>query len=307
MDNIFISLFFIIPLLFTILAINLYSFYIKMKYKRVVINTLSDTNHKILDKNRVETVKTNNNWLQKKLKFAGFEKKGSDYIFIFISITFGILISTFIFFIANSKLIFIFTSFIFSFFPLLILTQIIRTREEEFNLNLKALIDKITSMMKSGVGFEQSLKKSILTCKSKLTKDIFSIYINEKSIIGEDKCFEKMFKLIESKELRIFYLTISIGRKSGGKFSNTLEKLRKTLNDQGEIKQEITASTKEIKIGTYLIIIMTVFTYVMMNSALDNSLDAHFFGTEIGKIQMFFIILWVSFGIFINNILTKVK
>ncbi len=116
-----------------------------------------------------------------------------------------------------------------------------------------------------------------------------------------------MFDIIESKELRIFYLTISIGRKSGGKFSNTLEKLRKTLHDQGEIKQEITSSTREVKIGTYMIIALIFFTYIMMNNALDDALNRHFFGSDIGKLQMFFIIVWVAFGIFINSLLTKIK
>ena len=180
-------------------------------------------------------------------------------------------------------------------------------REEDFNFSLKEIIDKVTSMMKSGVGFEQAFKKSIVTSKSEFSKKILNIYINEKSVIGEDKCFEKMFQLVESRELRIFYLTISIGRKSGGKFSNTLEKLRKTLHDQGEIKQEITSSTKEIKVGTYMIIALIIFTYMMMNSALENSLNAHFFGSGTGKIQMFFIILWIAFGLFINNLLTKIK
>ncbi len=130
--------------------------------------------------------------------------------------------------------------------------------------------------MKSGVGFDQALKKSVLTSKSKLTKDTFNIYLIEKDIIGEDKAFLKMFNIVESKELRIFYLTISIGRQSGGKFSNTLEKLRKTLHDQGEIKQEITASTKEVKVGSYLIIAIVIFIYQMMDSSMDGVLDEHF-------------------------------
>lgn len=307
MDNIFLFFIIIIPILLTLFALTLYSFYIKMQYKKLLINTLSSTNNKILDKNKVDISVTKDSWLGKKLKYAGFVQKGSEIIFIFISLAFGLLASFFIFFIAKSKFIFVFTILIFALFPYLVLVKIIKSRQEEFNSYLKEIIDKVTSMMKSGVGFEQALKKSILTCKSKLTKDVFNIYVNEKSIIGEDKCFEKMFDIIESKELRIFYLTISIGRKSGGKFSNTLDKLRKTLQDQGEIKQEITSSTKEIKVGTYMIIALTIFTYIMMNNALNDSLNAHFFGSDIGKIQMFFIILWVAFGIFINNLLTKIK
>ena len=307
-DDLFLFFIIIIPILFVLFVFNLFYFYSKLKLKRVIINTLSSTNSKIIDKNRVEHVSLkNSSWLTKKLKYAGFGMKGAEFAFILISITFGVLFSFFIYFIAQSKIIFVFTCVIFSFFPYLFLVKLIKTREEEFNTNLKAMIDKITSMMKSGVGFEQALKKSIITCKSKLTQDVFNIYVNEKAIIGEDKCFEKMFDIIESKELRIFYLTISIGRKSGGKFSNTLDTLRKTLQDQGEIKQEITSSTKEIRIGTYMIIGLIVFTYIMMNNALNNSLNAHFFGSDVGKIQMFFISLWVAFGIFINNLLTKIK
>ncbi len=298
----------IIPILLVVLSFYLYSFYVRMNQQKIIINTLINTNSKILDKNRNDNhFDTETSWLKKKLRFAGFTSNGAEYIFIIVCISFGLLASLFIFLIAKSKIIFVFTLFIFMFFPYLFLVKIIKVREEEFNFSLKEMIDKVTSMMKSGVGFEQALKKSIITSKSKLAKKIFNIYINEKSVIGEDKCFEKMFKLIESRELRIFYLTVSIGRKSGGKFSNTLEKLRKTLHDQGEIKQEITSSTKEIKVGTYMIIALILFTYLMMNNALNNSLNAHFFGSDTGKLQMFFIIVWVAFGLFINSLLTKIK
>ncbi|QKJ24327.1 type II secretion system F family protein [Poseidonibacter lekithochrous] len=308
MDSLVLFFIVVIPILLVVLSFYLYSFYIKMNQQKIIINTLINTNSKILDKNRTDNnFDAETSWLRKKLRFAGFTANGAEYIFIFICIGFGILASSFIFLVAKSKIIFVCTLFIFMFFPYLFLVKIIKVREEEFNFSLKEIIDKVTSMMKSGVGFEQALKKSIITSKSKLAQKIFNIYINEKSVIGEDKCFEKMFKLVESRELRIFYLTISIGRKSGGKFSNTLEKLRKTLHDQGEIKQEITSSTKEIKVGTYMIIALIVFTYLMMNNALNNSLNAHFFGSDTGKLQMFFIIVWVAFGLFINSLLTKIK
>ena len=308
MNDLVLFFIIVIPILLIAFSFYLYSFYIKMNQQKVIINTLINTNNKILDKNRTDKHFTDDtSWLTKKLQYAGFSTQGSEYVFVLTCVGFGLLASIFIFFLAKSKLIFVFTFFIFMLFPYLILVKIIKSREEEFNFSLKEIIDKVTSMMKSGVGFEQALKKSILTSKSELTKKIFNIYINEKSVIGEDKCFEKMFKVIESRELRIFYLVISIGRKSGGKFSNTLEKLRKTLHDQGEIKQEITSSTKEIKVGTYMIIALTLFTYLMMNSALNDALNEHFFGSDTGKLQMFFIVVWISFGLFINSLLTKIK
>ncbi|MGM0518383.1 MAG: type II secretion system F family protein [Campylobacterota bacterium] len=298
---------FITPLIFITLVYYLFDFYIKSNKQRVIINTLVNTNNKILNKNRVENEYEKSNFLTKKLRHAGFTTKGSEFAFILISLAFGFFISFFIFFVIKSKIVFVLTFLVFMFLPYLILTKLIKVRQEEFNFALKEVIDKVTSMMKSGVGFEQALKKSIITSKSDLAKKILGIYINEKSVIGEEKCFEKMFSLIESRELRIFYLTISIGKKSGGKFSSTLEKLRQALHDQGEIKQEIVSSTKEIKVGTYMVIALIVFTYIMMNNALENSLNAHFFGSTTGKLQMFFIVVWITFGLFINSLLTKIK
>ena len=309
MENYTYILLIIIPFLAVGLISSFYIWYRNIKVQKRIIESLSSSHNQILSNksvNKNDDIR-NRTWLRRKMNFAGFESGAAPYTFIMISLGTGILIGAFIFIIIESFVSFIFSVMLFSFLPLLILTKIIRNREEEFNLFLKEIIDKVTSMMKSGVGFEQGLKKSIMTTHSKFTKKVFDIYLNEKEIIGEDKAFEKMFTLVDSKELRIFYLTISIGKSSGGKFSNTLEKLRKTLHDQGEIKQQITSSTREIKIGSYMIIGIVILIYVLMNSSLNNVLNEHFFGSETGRLQLFFIIIWVAFGLFINNLLTKIK
>ncbi|MEA3228337.1 MAG: hypothetical protein U9P38_04605 [Campylobacterota bacterium] len=298
-----------IPFLAVLLLYALLILYRDTSRKNRMIEILSDDTHKIIDTKKKDIKKKEHtvSFIKQKLSYGGFTNGYAEYIFITISISFGILVGFFLFMVMKSLIASVIASAIFSLFPYMVLNKIIVNRQEEFNYGLKSIIDKVTSMMKSGVGFEQAFKKSILTSKSKFTRDVFSIYIKEKDIIGEDKVFEKIFKLVESKELRIFYLVISIGRSSGGKFSNTLETLRKTLHDQGTIKQEITSSTKEIKIGTYMIIGLTVGMYMMMDNVFKGALDEHFFGSSEGKLQMFFIIIWVSFGLFINNMMTKIK
>ncbi len=302
----------IIPFIVVLLSYTLFQFYEDTIRRRKMIEVLSDDADKIIEIKKKKTKKDKKDkneisFLQQKLNYGGFTSIYAEYIFIVISIAFGILVGLFLFIVMNSLIASIISIFIFALFPYLVLSKIIANRQEEFNFGLKSIIDKVTSMMKSGVGFEQAFKKSILTSKSKFTRDVFGLYIKEKDIIGEDKVFEKIFKLVESKELRIFYLVISIGRQSGGKFSNTLETLRKTLHDQGTIKQEIVSSTKEIKIGTYMIIGLTVGMYMMMDNVFKGALDEHFFGSSEGKLQMFFIVIWVSFGLFINNMMTKIK
>ena len=65
--------------------------------------------------------------------------------------------------------------------------------------------------------------------------------------------------------------------------------------------------TKEIKVGTYMILAITVGLYLQLNSVFEGALNTHFFGTDEGKLQMFFIVAWVSFGLFVNNMMTKIK
>ena len=297
-----------IPFIVVLLSYFLYQAYLNSNKRGIMVGLLSDSSSHILD-NKKKRITTANNisMIKRKLNFGGFSQDYAEYIFYIICVSFGILVGFFIYIVMKSALAFVLSSLIFALFPFLILEKIIFNRQEEFNHGLKGIIDKVTSMMKSGVGFEQAFKKSILTTKSKFTKTVFNIYINEKDIIGEEKAFDRMFKLVESKEFRIFYLVISIGRQSGGKFSNTLETLRKTLQDQGTIKQEIVSSTKEIKIGTYMIIALTVGIYIMMDNVFKGALNSHFFGSDDGKLQMFFIVIWVSFGLFVNNMMTKIK
>ncbi len=298
----------IVPVILVLLVYFLFQFYIESNKKNVIIKILSDSTHQILDnKKATKKVINTQSFLQQKLQYGGFLEPSSQYIFFVISVSFGVLVGFFIYIVMGSVVALIISSLVFSLFPYLVLSKIISSRQEEFNFGLKSIIDKVTSMMKSGVGFEQAFKKSILTSKSEFTQEVFGIYIKEKDIVGEDKVFERMFERVESKELRIFYLVISIGRQSGGKFSNTLETLRKTLHDQGTIKQEIISSTKEIKIGTYMIIGLTVGMFMMMDNVFKGALNEHFFRTDEGKLQMFFIIIWVSFGLFINNMMTKIK
>ena len=308
MNNTFLILSIIIPVLLIAVGYLGYNYYLTVNKQKKIIDHLTDDNRIIDSKKRKEsTLKEERNWLRKNLAYAGFSQQYVEFYFIIISFVFGFLSSSFVGFVTSTKIVLISTFLLSSLFPLLILRKIISSRREEFNFGLKIIIDKVTSMMKSGVGFEQSLKKSVLTSKSKFTQEVFNIYLTEKDIIGEEKCFKKMFNIVESKELRIFYLVISIGKQSGGKFSNTLETLRKTLHDQEEIKQQITSSTQEIRIGSYMIIALVVFIFIMLNESMNGVIYEHFFYSNEGNIQIFFIGVWIAFGLFINSIMTKVK
>ncbi len=294
-----------IPSLFILFISLIYSYYKKESKKNSLINILKNDTSMILANSTI--IENKNSWLKIQLNYAGIIHQYSEIYFLLAIISFSFLFTLFLSLILKSTIILSLTFILLLGIPFIVLKTLIDKRKKEFNKELKLVIEKLTSMMKSGAGFEHSLQKAILASKSKLIKNTFNIYLKEKNIIGEEKCFQKMFEIIDSKELRIFYLVISIGKQSGGKFSNTLERLKQILNDQEEIKQQIDSSTQEIKIGTYMIIVLIILIYLMLNKTLNGKINEHFLYSEEGNIQLFLIILWVSMGLFINNLISRIK
>ncbi len=305
---------FVILALFTCLCIFIYWLlkYFATRYKilKFVHILKEDAKNDILGdgkRKKLETFSEEYGFLQKKLLYAGFDSKFSQELFLVASVASGLIFGLLLVFVVENILVWLIMFSIGFCLPYYVLLILVDKRRDEFNDNLAEIIDKITSLMKSGIGFDQSLKKAVDGCKSDFSKSIFEIYLRDKDILGEDKAFLKLLPLVESKELRIFYLTISVGRQSGGKFSEMFEKLRTSISDQKELNQELIVATREVRVGIYFLLLLIVFVYFMLNQGLNGILNEHFFDTQSGRTQMFFILLWVCVGMFVNSRLVKIR
>ena len=83
MSNLVLFFIIIIPVLLILFSFSFYNFYSKMNQQKLIINTLINTNTKIIDKDRTDYAEEDETrFLVKKLKFAGFSAKGAEYVFI---------------------------------------------------------------------------------------------------------------------------------------------------------------------------------------------------------------------------------
>ena len=196
-----------------------------------------------------------------------------------------------------------FGAFIFYMF----LQAVIQNRKMKFNKALAVAISVLVKMMKNGIGFEQALNKSVAVSGSKLFQGIFEKFFQEKNAIGEVEAFANLNKLVHSKELRIFALAIKIGRESGGQFSNTLEKVEKTINYREKMQEKVNVVTREGSVGSYVVVLITIFLYFALNGNFDGKLHHFFMESAYGRFELLGISLWVFTGIMINKILTKVN
>ncbi len=190
--------------------------------------------------------------------------------------------------------------------PFYIKNSLIFMRTKNFNEALSDAMSVVVRMMRNGVGFEVALKRSVEISQSKLFQSLFFKYLSEKDVISDEKAFENMFKYVNSSELKIFGLAIGIGKSSGGKFSNTLEKLEHSIKQRVLLQKKVTVATREAKVGSYMIVGLLIFIFFILDSNFDGKIIEHFFHTKDGKFEILMVFMWVGFGLFINEKMTKV-
>ena len=191
--------------------------------------------------------------------------------------------------------------------PFSVKNRLIEKRVREFNEALSEAMSVVVRMMRNGVGFEVALRRAVEISQSGLFQTLFTKYLQEKDVLSDEKAFENMFRHVDSAELRIFGLAIMIGKSSGGKFSNTLEKLEHSIKQRVLLQKKVTVATREAKVGSYMIVGLLIFIFFILDSNFDGKIIEHFFHTKEGKFEMLMILVWVGLGLLINEKLTKVQ
>jgi len=303
-----ILLIFIVTCSATVLGYILYGEYQRTKhinYIKHVISLVDVDEDDILQEKQQESKNTLKNKINALMLQAGF--RFSPYIFVLIFLAFSLLTgSLFALFLRHWVGYFIGIPFgIFIFY--MILQAIIDNRKKKFNKALAVAISVLVKMMKNGIGFEQALSKSVAVSGSKLFRDIFAKFFQEKNTIGEMEAFTNLNQFVHSKELRIFALAIKIGRESGGQFSNTLEKVEKTISYREKMQEKVDVVTRESSVGSYVVVLITIFLYFSLNGNFDGKLHHYFMESPYGRFELLGIALWVFTGIMINKMLTKVN
>lgn len=260
--------------------------------------------YKYKERKRFENIKIAQN-MAIKLKKAGFSI--SEYLF-FAIVAFCALIGGALFYFIIDNVISVIMGFcIGGYAPFFVLSMAVDRRRRDFNGALSSAISMLVRMMRNGIGFEQALKKSVDANESKVFQEIMGRFLREKDIVGEEKAFSAIYEMVDSSELQIFGISVVIGRSSGGKFSNTLEKLEESINSRVKLQRKVDVATREASFGSYLIVVILALIYIMMDNSFNGNMSKYFFQTDKGKLEFMVTIVWVSIGLFLNSILTKVR
>lgn len=243
--------------------------------------------------------------LRSQMRYAGIRLSPALFIALFVIfvLVFGALFSLFLGHWSGYAIGIPFGGIIFY----MAMSSLILARKKEFNRAFAIAISVLVKMMKTGVGFEQAMQKSIAVSNSSMFKAIFESFFKEKNTIGEEEAFANLTKYIDSKELRIFALAVKIGRASGGRFSNTLEKVEQTLSYRKKMQEQADIVTREGSVGSYIVAGIAVFLYFALDGNFDGKLHEYYMNSEYGRFQLLAIFMWVLLGLVVNKIIIRIK
>jgi len=293
-------------LLIYLLVVNMQKYAVVYSMKKELQSgraSILDT-YKYKEKKRFENIKIAQG-VAVKLKKAGIEI--SEYLFLLI-VCFATMLGGLIFYYMIDNIVSVVMGVcVGGYAPFFVLSILVNRRRREFNTALSGAISMLVRMMRNGIGFEQALKKSVDANESVVFKSIFGRFLREKEIAGEEKAFKTIYAIVDSTELQIFGISVIIGRSSGGKFSNTLEKLEESINSRIKLQRKIDVATREASVGSYLIILILAIIFGVMDSSFDGNMSKYFFQTDKGKMEFMLTMMWVALGLFLNSVLTKVR
>ena len=303
-----IALLFIISFSATVVGYLLYIEYKRLKHINRVKEMISledDEFEQLLDTHKKDEEQSG--WKERLSLLiikSGFAMP--NYLFILIFLLFISTAGVLFFLFLHHIIGFVFGAMFGTLIFVMFIQSRILKRKKEFNRALATAISVLVKMMKNGIGFEQGLVKSITVSNSKVLKGMFENFFQEKNTIGEVKAFENLSRLIDSKELLVFALAIKIGRASGGQFSNTLEKVEKTIQYRKKMQDKVDVITREGAVGSYVVVGISIFLYFSLNGNFDGRLHHYFMESEYGRFQLLGIVMWVFIGMVVNKIITRV-
>ena len=192
------------------------------------------------------------------------------------------------------------------FFIKMLVEMKIAKRRSEFNAAMAKAMSILVRMMRQGIGFEQAMQKGVEVSNSILFKNLMRQYLLEKDNIGEYDAFENLKKHIQSDQLKIFAISVAIGRESGGSFASTLEKLENTIHDKQKLQEKVDVTTREASFGAYIILGLVGLLYNIFNETFNNSMNDFYFNSPEGKLYFLAVCSWIVIGLIVNKKLTKI-
>ena len=231
---------------------------------------------------------------EQKLKRAGMSLKGTEFIFIHITL---VIISTLVtFLLTKNTSLMLMIVMIVIFLPFLFINFKTGQRLKKFNEQLPDTLQLVEGALKAGYSLHQSLAMVIEETKPPISEE-FKITLSEIRIgLPEKEALENMAGRINSELFSWVVKAINIQREVGGNLAEIMDIIANTIRERDRVLRQIGALVSEGKLSAYVLIGLPIGIAIIL-SAINRSYISVLVTTKMGMGMLALAIVLMIAGI----------
>jgi tight adherence protein B len=189
---------------------------------------------------------------EQKLRRAGMNLKGTEFIFIHITLVIVSTLATFL--VTKNILLMLMIVIVVIFLPFLFINFKTGQRLKKFDEQLPDTLQLIEGALKAGYSLNQSLAMVIEETKPPISEE-FKITLSEIRIgLDEKEALENMAIRINSELFNWVVKAINIQREVGGNLAEIMDIIANTIRERDRVLRQIKALVSEGKLSAYVLI-----------------------------------------------------
>jgi tight adherence protein B len=198
-----------------------------------------------------------------KLKRAGMSLKGTEFIFMHITL---VIISTVVTYLLTKNIsLMLVIVMVVIFLPFLFINFKTGQRLKKFNEQLPDTLQLVEGALKAGYSLNQSLVMVIEETKPPISEE-FKITLSEIRIgLNEKEALENMATRINSELFSWVVKAINIQREVGGNLAEIMDIIANTIRERDRVLRQIKALVSEGKLSAYVLIGLPICIAIILS------------------------------------------
>lgn len=191
--------------------------------------------------------------------------------------------------------------------PIMVLKSKAEARTSRITEQLPDALELMARSLQAGHGIAESMRLCAEELKEPVAGEFARVY--EENNLGRDfrDCMRSLGERNDANfDIKIFVSSVLLQRETGGNLVEILESISETIRQRFVFKGKVAALTAEAKFSAYVLGGLPFFVAGAIYWLRPEYLDP-LFTDPLGKLILYFIICWFSFGVFVMRELTKVE
>jgi len=182
--------------------------------------------------------------------------------------------------------------------PRLILSRLIKRRQEKFLFEFANAVDIIVRGVKSGLPLSDCLRVIVTEMPEPIKSEFIDLVEQQKVGVPISRAFERMYERMPLQEVSFFAIVVSIQAQTGGNLAETLSNLSQVLRDRYRLHAKVKTFSAEAKVSAMIIGSLPPLVMLLVFLTAPDYM-ALLWTEELGNILLIGSGVWMAIGIFV--------